>query len=161
MYKPMRPWSFTGMVLLAASALGVEPPALKAFPAARDGMERFVVALPHKERAQEEAFRVEIIAGRQMSTDGVNQYRLANSIEARTLTGWGYTYYEVTGQGAVISTRMAAPPGAATVSAFVTAAPLLIRYNSRVPIVVYAPKGYEVRYRIWTAGPVMSSAQQQ
>ena len=25
----------------------------------------------------------------------------------------------------------------------------LIRYNSRLPLVVYVPKGVEVRYRIW------------
>jgi ecotin len=161
MGKPMRRCSFIGMVVLAASALGAEPVALKAFPAARDGMERFVVALPHKERAEEDAFQVEIIAGRQMSTDGVNQYRLVNTIEPRTLAGWGYTYYEVTGQGVVVSTQMAPPPGAATVSAFVTAPSLLLRYNSRLPIVVYAPKGYEIRYRIWTAAPFMSEAQKQ
>jgi len=31
--------------------------------------------------------------------------------------------------------------------------PYIIRYNSRLPIVVYVPEGVEVRYRIWTAGP--------
>ena len=31
--------------------------------------------------------------------------------------------------------------------------PFLIRYNSPLPIVVYAPEGVEVRYRIWSAGP--------
>jgi ecotin len=30
--------------------------------------------------------------------------------------------------------------------------PYLIRYNSRLPVVVYAPEGVEVRYRIWTGG---------
>jgi hypothetical protein len=30
--------------------------------------------------------------------------------------------------------------------------PYLIRYNSRLPIVVYVPEGVEVRYRLWTAG---------
>jgi ecotin len=30
--------------------------------------------------------------------------------------------------------------------------PYLIRYNSRLPIVVYVPEGVEVHYRIWTAG---------
>jgi ecotin len=31
--------------------------------------------------------------------------------------------------------------------------PYLIRYISRLPIVVYAPKDVEVRYRVWSAGP--------
>ena len=29
----------------------------------------------------------------------------------------------------------------------------LIRYNSRLPVVVYAPEGVELRYRIWKADP--------
>jgi len=31
--------------------------------------------------------------------------------------------------------------------------PYLIRYNSRLPVVVYAPEGVEVRYRVWSAAP--------
>jgi ecotin len=31
----------------------------------------------------------------------------------------------------------------------------LILYNSRLPVVVYAPEGVEVRYRIWRAEPEM------
>lgn len=30
-------------------------------------------------------------------------------------------------------------------------------YNSRLPIVVYAPKGYGVRYRFWNAGVIRKS----
>ena len=86
-----------------------------------------------------------------MLTDGVNLVRLANTIETRPLQGWGYTYYEVTGSSEALSTLMAPPEGAPKVKKFVTAAPLHIGYNSRLPIVVYAPKGYEVRYRIWQA----------
>mgnify|MGYP002064584123 CR=1 FL=1 len=35
------------------------------------------------------------------------------------------------------------------VEKFVSGTPLLIRYNSRLPVVIYAPKGFEIRYRIW------------
>jgi serine protease inhibitor ecotin len=28
----------------------------------------------------------------------------------------------------------------------------LLRYNSKLPLVVYEPSGFEVRYRIWAAG---------
>ena len=31
--------------------------------------------------------------------------------------------------------------------------PFLIRYNSKLPIVVYAPEGVEVQYRVWKADP--------
>jgi ecotin len=46
---------------------------------------------------------------------------------------------------------MAPSTGAPQVKTFVTASPLYVPYNSRLPIVVYAPAGYEVRYRIWQA----------
>ncbi len=33
---------------------------------------------------------------------------------------------------------------------FISIRDTLRRYNSRSPIVAYVPKGYEVRYRIWS-----------
>lgn len=140
-----------GLNAISLPAFGVEHPELKAFPPAKESMERFVIVLPHKERGEEDDFQVEIIVGKEMLTDGVNRVRLGNPIEPRVLSGWGYTYYEVAGSSVTVSTMMAPPPGAPMVATFVTAAPLLVRYNSRLPIVVYAPTGYEVRYRIWQA----------
>ena len=122
-------------------------------------MERFVIVLPDKERGEEDSFKVEIIVGKEMLTDGVNLVRLANTIEAHPLKGWGYTYYEVTGPSETLSTLMAPPPGAPKVMKFVTVSPLQIPYNSRLPIVVYVPKGYEVRYRIWEASKLTREAE--
>ena len=124
---------------------------LKAFPAAQPGMLRYVIELAHKERNEEKDFKVELIVGRHMQTDGVNQIRLGNQIEPRPLKGWGYTYFDVKQESATISTMMAAPEGAPKVDQFVSTAPMSIRYNSRLPIVVYVPEGYEVRYRVWSA----------
>ena len=87
-----------------------------------------------------------------MLTDSLTQVRHSSTIEARPLAGWGYTFYEVTGQDTTMSTMMAAPEGSEKIKQFVSGTPLLIRYNSRLPIVVYAPEGYEIKYRIWTAG---------
>jgi ecotin len=146
------------LLVFGGSALGDEHPELQAFAPAREGMERFAIVLPHKERGEEDGFKVELIVGKEMLTDGVNQVRLGNAIEPRTLEGWGYTYYEVTGTSETISTLMAPPEGAPKLKAFVTAAPLHVRYNSRLPIVVYAPNGYEVRYRIWSASETTHKA---
>jgi len=148
-----------GLALLGGSAFGGDHPELKAFPPARQGVERFVIVLPHKERGEEDDFRVELIVGVKMLTDGVNRVRLGDAIEPRTLEGWGYTYYEVSGSSPTISTLMAPPEGAPSVETFVTAAPLQILYNSRLPIVVYAPRGYEVRYRIWKASETTHTAE--
>ena len=140
-----------GFAAMGTAAQGAEHPELKAFPEAKEGMERFVIVLPHKERGEEDAFKVELISGKTIPTDGVNLMRLGITVEPRPLKGWGYTYYEVTGRDVAMSTMMAAPPGTAQVKKFVSGAPLLIRYNSRLPVVVYAPKGQEIRYRIWRA----------
>jgi ecotin len=148
-----------GLLVLGGSAFGDEHPELQAFPPAQEGMERFVIVLPHKERGEEDDFLVELIVGKEMLTDGVNRVRLGNAIEPRTLEGWGYTYYEVSGSSATLSTLMAPPEGAPKVKAFVTAAPLQVRYNSRLPIVIYTPRGYEVRYRIWNASETTHTAE--
>jgi ecotin len=147
------------LVVLGSSAYSTEHPELKAFPPAKEGMERFVIELPHKERGEEDSFKVEIIVGKEILTDGVNLVRLANTIEARPLKGWGYTYYELIGSSETLSTLMAPPEGAPRVKEFVTASPLQIAYNSRLPIVVYVPKGYGVRYRIWEASETTRDAE--
>lgn len=141
-----------GLTLLSTQACSAVHPELKPFPAAEQGMERFVIVLAEKTRAEEVDFKVELIPGKTMLTDGVNQVRHGSTIEARPLKGWGYTFYEITGQDMMMSTMMAAPEGSEKVEQFVSGTPLLIRYNSRLPIVVYAPEGYEIRYRIWNAG---------
>jgi len=147
-----------GLVVQSAAVIASGHPELKAFPLAEDGFERFVIALPHKERGEDDAYRVEIIVGKEMLTDGVNLVRLGNAIEQRTLEGWGYSYYVVSGGSNTISTMMAPPEGAPLVKTFVTVSPLQLRYNSRLPIVVYVPTGYEVRYRIWHANEKIENA---
>lgn len=140
------------------AAAETEHPELKAFPAAKEGMARFVIALPHKERGEDDSLKVEIVPGRTMLTDSVNLLRLGCVVEPRELQGWGYTYYEVTGSGVVMSTMMAPPEGGQQVEKFVAGTSLLIRYNSRIPVVIYAPKGYEIRYRIWTSSDMWEQA---
>ncbi len=95
-----------------------------------------------------------------MMTDGVNRVRLGTGIEPRPLKGWGYTYYEVTGKDIGMSTMMGVPEGTQMMKTFVAGEPLTIRYNSRLPIVIYAPKGQLVKYRIWKADDKFTSAEQ-
>ncbi|MCK5529592.1 MAG: ecotin family protein [Kiritimatiellae bacterium] len=148
-------------VLSCLPLLGAEHSQLKAYPPAKEGMSRFVIVLPHKERGEDKNFMVELTVGKEMLTDGVNQVRLGGKIERKVIKGWGYSYYEVTGSLAAMSTLMATPEGAAKVKKFVAGAPLQINYNSRLPVVVYVPEGYEVRYRIWSAPEKMESAEQK
>ena len=123
----------------------------KAYPAADKGMSRFVLHLP--EIADEAGAKVELIVGREEDTDGVNIVHLGGKIEESDVRGWGYPRYDVT-VGPGMSTLIGVPPGQPTVKKFVTLAgnPYLVRYNSKLPVVVYVPEGYELRYRIWKAG---------
>lgn len=124
---------------------------LDAFPAPQPGMHRVVIQLPEKSREQEGNFKLELIVGKIMMTDGVNRIRLGTSISTQNLKGWGYHYYAVEETGVAISTKIAVLDGAEEIEQFVSTAPILVRYNSRLPVVVYLPSEYELRYRIWEA----------
>jgi len=148
------------VVVSGTTAAASEHPELKAFPAAKAGMKRFVIVLPEHEGI-EDSFKVEIIPGKVILTDGVNLMRLGISLEAKNLEGWGYTYYEVTGKDIAMSTRMAPPGDGKLREDFVAGMSLLVRYNSRLPIVVYAPGNFQIRYRIWQASGEMMQAEQR
>lgn len=137
-------------LFLPLLAAGGEPSTLAPFPAAEDGMMRLVIELPEMPR-DEANYSVELVAGQTVVTDGVNQVRLDTALEPRNLEGWGYTYYEMTGSARMSGTLMAVPEGTPEVRRFVGGAPLMARYNSRLPIVIYVPAGFELRYRIWAA----------
>ena len=122
---------------------------LKAFPQAAKGFSRSVITLPHKTRKEEQAYMVELVVGKVIKTDTVNQFGMNTSIEAKPLKGWGFTFYNMTGNDMVRSTLMAPISGQPKIDKFVGGQPLKIRYNSRIPIVIYTPENFEVRYRTW------------
>ena len=126
---------------------------MTAFPPARDGMIRYVLQLPKQD--DESAFKVELIVGKTVLVDEKNRYFFGGKVEEETIKGWGFPRYNVSKLGPMAGTRMAIDPNTPKVNRFVTLGgePYLIRYNSRLPIVVYAPEGVEVRYRIWNARP--------
>ena len=137
----------------AADPAAIDPEAIKnlkaAYPAAAAGKTRHVILLPHKERGAEDDFKVEIVAGRTIDTDGVNTVRFGGELRERDIPGWGFSYFEVDALGAPLSTRIAPAPGTPTVKAFAAGPRMLVRYNSRLPLVVYAPEGTEIRWRLW------------
>jgi ecotin len=125
---------------------------IKAFPPAEDGMVRKVLQLP--EQADESSFKLELIVGKTILTDPENRYFFAGNIERKTIQGWGFSHYLVSQFGPMAGTLMAVDPNVAQVERFIALGgePYLIRYNSRLPVVVYIPEGAEVRYRVWHAG---------
>ena len=127
---------------------------LKAYPKAEDGMVRYVLYLEPK--ADESLCQVELIVGKVIETDGVNKYGFGGKIQEQVVKGWGYRKY-VVDKAALdnpFSTRIGVPPGQPKVKKFVQlSGTTLVRYNSKLPVVVYVPAGGEVRYRVWEAPP--------
>lgn len=130
---------------------------LNVFPKSLNGLERLVIQLPVKSAADAANFKLELIPGRVAETDGINQVRINAYIEPQSLQGYGYTYFMVSGNGEILST-LAAARNPKSRKEFVQGSPYLMGYNSNLPVVVYAPPGCEVRYRLWTATNKMGSA---
>lgn len=129
------------------------------YPAAQEGQTRHVIWLA--ETSNEDLLKVELVPGKVMQTD-CNTRSLMATLAAKDLAGWGYTYYELGDVKGPIATMMACPEGTEK-EAFVAAQGdnYTVRYNSKLPIVVYTPQDIEVRYRIWTGAKQLQSAVQQ
>ena len=138
-------------LLLCSSAatrvVAAEP--LAPYPPAADGQLRFVIHLDA--RADESLHQVELLVGREMEVD-CNRRAFGGAIESGTVAGWGYSYYRVSDIREAATTMMACPENSSRM-AFVSlgGTPYRVRYNSRLPLVVYVPDGFEVRYRLWSA----------
>ncbi|MCB5189944.1 serine protease inhibitor ecotin [Methylobacillus arboreus] len=120
------------------------------YPQAEAGYTRHVIHLsPLKE--EEEATKLELQVGKTLTVD-CNRHSFGAKLAEHTVQGWGYPYYRVDHVTGPISTRMACPPGSEK-PRFVAANGdgFLLRYNSKLPVVVYLPDGFELRYRTWQA----------
>lgn len=127
------------------------------YPKAEKGMKRQVIQLTPEQ--DESTLKVELLIGQTLEVD-CNQHRLGGQLESKNLEGWGYNYYVVDKITAPVSTMMACPEGKKEkkfVTAYLGDAGML-RYNSKLPIVVYTPENVEVKYRIWKADENVQNA---
>ena len=149
----------TVLLFLFAVPAGQAADNMKAFPPAEEGMVRYVLQLP--KQADESAFKVELIVGKTVLLDENNTYFFGGRIEEETIKGWGFQRYNVAKLGPMAGTLIAVDPNTPKVARFIALGgdPYIIRYNSRLPVVVYVPEGVEVRYRIWKAEPQAKTMQ--
>ncbi len=166
---PARSGLALAAVLMAATAAAAVPRLdLKPYPAPPAGQNRWVIQLPGVLPPNPDPslspspadWRVELIVGRELEVD-CNRRFFTGRMASETLKGWGYKVYRVSNVGPVASTRMACPPGAPKTRAFVPMGgkPFVVPYNASLPIVVYAPKELEVRWRLWKASREQRPAQ--
>jgi len=140
-----------GLLVVTAAMATDGGDEMKPYPEAAEGYARAVIHLDALTR--EEDNKLEIIIGRSLQVD-CNAHWFGGDLETRVAEGWGYPYYVLASVHGPASTMKACPPGFENQEAFVPVrgAGYLLRYNSKLPVVVYVPTGFEVRYRIWTAG---------
>lgn len=162
----MKHLSLLAASLLAAASLvtpaqaagtAQQPAADAPWPEASPGMVRQIITLPTQQNEQD--FKVELAIGQTREVD-CNRHSLGGTLETKTLQGWGYDYYVFTPASGMASTMMACPDGKKQ-SQFITATlgdSGMLRYNSRLPVVIYTPKDFEVKYRIWQADNTLHSA---
>ncbi|CDH02554.1 serine protease inhibitor ecotin [Xenorhabdus bovienii] len=120
------------------------------YPKASEGMVRNVIDLAPEE--DEGDYMVELMIGKDIKVD-CNHHWFGGQLETKTLEGWGYDYYVLNNVTDPASTHMGCSGQKETVR-FVQVQlgkDALIRYNSKLPIVVYTPKSMTVKYRIWQA----------
>jgi len=118
------------------------------FPAAQAGMQQIIIDVPHGANDQQK--KIEFYVGKMMEVDACNNFFLSGTLEEKDLQGWGYSYYEFQTDGQVAGTLMGCM-NPEKVTKFIAARSEMARYNGRLPIVIYIPEGYEVRYKIWKA----------
>ena len=127
------------------------------YPQAEKGQVRHVISLPPQE--DETRYKVELLIGKTLQVD-CNRHMFGADIESKTLEGWGYDYLVVNKLSALASTRMMCVDKK-THEEFVvanTGNTGLLRYNSKLPIVVYTPADVQVKYRLWQADAALSDA---
>jgi ecotin len=122
---------------------------LSMFPKATPGQKRIVIQLPKKN--DESLYMVELIPGKNVTVD-CNNYGFDGNLNEKDLEGWGYTYFIFTSEGHMMGTKIGCPGVKQT--KFISAPSKKVDYNSRLPLVVYVPENFTIKYRVWSAGTV-------
>ena len=146
--------------LAPAPALAIPRLDLKPYPAPAPGERRWVIQLsgllpPSPDPAistHPADWRVELIAGRNLELD-CNRVMFSGRLRSQPVAGTELRVVRISEVSPLASTRMACPPGEPKRRAFVPMGgkPFVVPYDVSRPIVLYAPKDLELRWRLWKA----------
>ncbi len=137
-----------GFLALGLCGCGVSKPTMdiSMYPKAQENQVQHTITLTPLKNEQDH--KVELFLAKEMVLD-CNYHSLSATLTEKNLKGWGYSYYQVATDGNVRSTMMACPESKAKKSE-VFSQGFLQNYNSKLPLVIYTPKGYQMKYRVWS-----------
>lgn len=125
------------------------------YPLPENGYHAYEILLPPLEN--EEDTKVQLLIGKSLTTD-CNTFWFRGTLQEKILSGWGYSYWVIEDIHGPFSTLIACPPESKK-ETFVTISGIpLQRYNSKVPLIIHVPEGFEVKYRIWHADKISYDA---
>lgn len=140
---------FAWLGLIFSALLQAAPGA--PFPAADFGFYRYMIQLPAL--ANENEAKIELVVGKTLQVD-CNRHSFGGQMVENFLPGLGYPYYRMPKINGPMATRMACPNTLLTPQfVAVNGQGFMLRYNSKLPIVVYLPQGFELRHRVWLPEP--------
>jgi ecotin len=148
------------LVTISLHASDTSKDKYRMFPQPEEGYVRYIVEVPKTKNDYEH--RIELLIGKKMMVD-CNSHSFFGKLEKFPLKGWGYSYYKVSDikNGPTTMRACNEPKKEAFILLYLPQKMQFMRYNSRMGIVIYVPKGFEVRYRIWSAEKAIKKAEQR
>lgn len=138
--------AFTIILSSLGYAQSIQKQDISIFPKPEKGYVQHIIELPYSNN--DNSKKIELYVGKTIETDECNHHNLMGSFEENDLKGWGYNYYTFKTKGDVMSTMKGCPTNN-KIHQFVRSQSTLLTYNGKLPIVIYTPEGYEVRYKIY------------
>jgi ecotin len=103
--------------------------------------------------ADEDSHYVEIMVGKKTTTDACNTYVLQGELKVDYAQDSHNHFYKFTTDGTIMSSAVGCLD-TKTFEKVAYAQSENVKYDSKNPIVVYVPKGYEVDYKIWSSSKI-------
>lgn len=121
---------------------------LNIYPKASEGMEQHIFTLEKKEK--EEDYQLELRFGKDQLVDCNQHSFLSGELKEMTVEGWQYPYYIFSGKNEMTHTLMLCPETEKTLKrVYYPVTNSMFPYNSKLPLVVYAPKDVKIEIYLW------------
>lgn len=121
---------------------------LNVYPKAPEGMKQHIFTLEKKEK--EEDYQLELRFGKDKMLDCNQHSFLSGELKEMTAEGWQYPYYSFSGKDEMRQTLMLCPETEKSLKrVYYPVMNSMFPYNSKLPLVVYAPKDVKIEVHIW------------